>query len=428
MRLVWTPATDNVTEQANIVYDVYQAFVSHTQNFTTPTYSSDPGVSSITIPNLQPGTAYFYVVRARDAAGNRDSNIVQVQVNTDVIDNTPPIFTGVTNVSGDSPGTLVITWPTAQDDTSTQKQIRYNLYVSSSTQLPLSPTATPTATVLGTTTARIAGFAPGTKEFVVVRAVDAAGNVQTANDTEVSGQTLAAVGTDTTAPVFSSIITVTQVINPASKLTVSWGAATDDTYGATDIRYHLCASVTASDCQGSSFVDHIIATTNWGVTNAALTLLTPRTAYSVYIRPEDRSGNLENADNFSTGKTATSWSLNVQPILFGRCIACHDNYDEPAAIVGVGSAFIEAQACAASGNSNVADSGACLVKLIDPTRPEYSYIYRKVNPLNLATSPFSPAAPNSYDGLQMPRDTSGVLGADDDDIIRTWIEQGASAN
>ncbi len=433
VRLFWTPATDNVTEQPNIVYDVYQALNSHAQNFATPTFSSDPGVSSIALTGQQPGTAYFYVVRARDAVGNRDSNIVQVQVNTPLIDNTPPLFTGITSVTSDSPGTLVVTWPPAQDDTSTQKQISYALYLATSSQLPLSPTATPTVTVLGTTTARIPGFAPDTTRFVVVRAIDAAGNLQTANDKEASGHTLAAVtsadgGLDTTAPVLSANPTVTQVINPASKLNVSWPAATDDTDSASDIRYHICASATPADCQGANFVDHVIVTTNWGTTTAALTLLTPRTEYSVYVRAEDRSGNLEVADHFATQSTATSWSINVEPILFDRCIACHDTFDKPAAIVGIGSAFVEAQACVGQGTSNVADSGACLVLLIDPGRPEFSYIYRKINPLNLQTSPFSSTVPNNYDGLQMPRDSSGVIDADDDDAVRSWIEQGANAN
>jgi hypothetical protein len=72
--LAWQAATDDRTASATIVYDVYFADVAGAENFSKPTWTTPPGVTTFRTPGLPShGTAYF-VVRARDAAGNEDSN------------------------------------------------------------------------------------------------------------------------------------------------------------------------------------------------------------------------------------------------------------------------------------------------------------------------------------------------------------------
>jgi len=76
-RLAWDPASDDVTPQSAIVYDVYQATRPGGEDFSTATYTTDPGAITFTTPPLSSTVAYYFVVRARDAAGNRDSNVVE---------------------------------------------------------------------------------------------------------------------------------------------------------------------------------------------------------------------------------------------------------------------------------------------------------------------------------------------------------------
>jgi hypothetical protein len=72
--LAWQAATDDRTASAAILYDVYFAASAGAENFTKPTWTTLPGVTTFRTPGLPShGTAYF-VVRARDAAGNEDSN------------------------------------------------------------------------------------------------------------------------------------------------------------------------------------------------------------------------------------------------------------------------------------------------------------------------------------------------------------------
>ncbi len=75
--LSWDPATDNVSPSRRIVYDIYQANTSGGEDFSTPTYTTSAGATSFTTPPLTTNSYFYFVVRARDQAGNSDSNTVE---------------------------------------------------------------------------------------------------------------------------------------------------------------------------------------------------------------------------------------------------------------------------------------------------------------------------------------------------------------
>ena len=75
--LKWDPASDDVTPQKKIVYDVYQATTSGGEDFSTPTYTTTPGATSFATPALPTDAQFYFVVRARDQAGNSDANKVE---------------------------------------------------------------------------------------------------------------------------------------------------------------------------------------------------------------------------------------------------------------------------------------------------------------------------------------------------------------
>ena len=75
--LSWDPATDNVSLSRKIVYDVYQATTSAGQDFATPAYTTPAGATSFATPPLPTDKNFYFVVRARDQAGNSDSNTVE---------------------------------------------------------------------------------------------------------------------------------------------------------------------------------------------------------------------------------------------------------------------------------------------------------------------------------------------------------------
>jgi hypothetical protein len=72
--LQWSAATDNVSTAAQISYLIYQASAAGGESYATPTYTTAAGATSYTVANLNPGSTYYFVVRAKDAAGNIDTN------------------------------------------------------------------------------------------------------------------------------------------------------------------------------------------------------------------------------------------------------------------------------------------------------------------------------------------------------------------
>jgi hypothetical protein len=75
--LAWKPATDNVTPSIEIVYDIYQATAPGREDFSKATYTTPSGATSFATPALPATKTYYFVVRARDRAGNRDRNRVE---------------------------------------------------------------------------------------------------------------------------------------------------------------------------------------------------------------------------------------------------------------------------------------------------------------------------------------------------------------
>lgn len=74
--LTWSAATDPVTPSSAIVYDVYYAAAAGGENFSTPSWTTQPGATTYNVAIASSGAAYF-VVRARDQAGLEDHNAVE---------------------------------------------------------------------------------------------------------------------------------------------------------------------------------------------------------------------------------------------------------------------------------------------------------------------------------------------------------------
>jgi hypothetical protein len=75
--LSWDAATDPVTPSDQIVYDIYESGTAGGEDFATPTWMTAPGVTSFRTPGLPSHGTFYFVVRARDQAGNEDQNRVE---------------------------------------------------------------------------------------------------------------------------------------------------------------------------------------------------------------------------------------------------------------------------------------------------------------------------------------------------------------
>ena len=76
-RLDWDQAKDDVTPSTQIVYEIYQATKPGGEDFSSATYTTRHGATTFTTPPLPADQSFYFVVRARDRAGNLDSNQVE---------------------------------------------------------------------------------------------------------------------------------------------------------------------------------------------------------------------------------------------------------------------------------------------------------------------------------------------------------------
>ncbi len=76
VHLAWNAASDNLTPSSQILYEIFTAARSGGEDFASPAWTVR-GVTHFETPGVPPGE--FFVVRARDQAGNTDQNRVERQ-------------------------------------------------------------------------------------------------------------------------------------------------------------------------------------------------------------------------------------------------------------------------------------------------------------------------------------------------------------
>jgi len=184
VRLAWQAAVDpvpprNTGPSLPIEYLAFAAGTGTNFNFAAPALVTQ-NLSAV-VTGLTDGTAYRFLVRAMDHAGNVESNtVVRTAIPTHPYDDVPPIFSGVGGVTdrGDGSSALV-SWTPATDPNTPQSNappslpITYYVWVSeNATDLGTGPpgVSTQAAAVV------VTGLQSGRTYYVLVRASDAAGN------------------------------------------------------------------------------------------------------------------------------------------------------------------------------------------------------------------------------------------------------------
>ncbi len=286
----WSAASDAVTPAAQIVYDVFLATTSGAHDFTKPTLTSAPGANSAELTGLTAGSEVFVVVRARNAAGEHDSNTVE-KSGKPADDTQAPTFAGAKAATGKGGGSVEVSWEAAKDDLSPEGALSYLVYWADAAkgQTFGAPAA---ISAPGATSVVVTGLPkPKTAYYFVVRARDAAGNLDT-NSNEVSGKT----GADSAAPVFGGCLLATPV--SASSIDVSWNPAVDDSTPAALLAYNVYASKTPT---GHDFTKP--SGTFTGETHGVVTGLEANSTYYLVCRAKDASGNEDQNKSVRSAKT-----------------------------------------------------------------------------------------------------------------------------
>jgi hypothetical protein len=176
--LAWQAASSNC-QNATITYRIYRstdpAFVPDATNRIAEGISG----TAFTDTLLEPGTTYFYVVRAFDSRSGEESNLVRRSaVAPEAPDVRPPVFSGLLSAApGAQCGEIVLEWGRAEESCS--GPVAYRVYRSTDPAFVPGP-----GTLVGSSLSLgfvDAALVPGQSYTYVVRARDEAGN-EDAND------------------------------------------------------------------------------------------------------------------------------------------------------------------------------------------------------------------------------------------------------
>jgi hypothetical protein len=291
IQLSWSAATDDVSASNTIKYRVFQSATPGGEVYASPTINVGAGQTSVVVNGLQPNTSYYFVVRAVDEAGVADTNTIEKSGKTPQ-DTTPPTFAGATGITALSATSISVSWGTATDDVTPSGNIVFLPYLATSAGGE-NYLSNPTPTAGGASTYTFTGLTPNTPYYVVVRAKDAAGNIdQNTNEQSISTQQ------DVTAPTFGGATNVTNASDQSLRL--NWNPATDNSTAPANIVYSICVTQVNGGCNGGSFVETTTAT---GVTNKTFTGLNPSNTYYYVVRAKDAYGNTDTNSTQVSGST-----------------------------------------------------------------------------------------------------------------------------
>jgi len=175
IKLTWTASSP----ETNVAqYNVYRATTSGGQDYNSSLASVSAGTTTYTDTTTTDGVTYYYVVRAQDNIGNIETNTNEASATADATPPPAPTDLVATGITDDG---IQLTWTASSPETDVAQ---YNIYraTTSGGQSYTSPTYTVSS---GTTTYTDTSTTDGVTYYYVVRAQDAAGNIET-NTNEVS--------------------------------------------------------------------------------------------------------------------------------------------------------------------------------------------------------------------------------------------------
>lgn len=252
--LGWTAATDTYNAPEELVYAIYVQEGTEVTDFTSPQLTV-PGAESYIFESGMTDTAYAFVVRARDEAGNESENVELAQATTaSSLDGTPPEMSPVLIVEAVSATTLSLSWDAGTDNETALEDLRYGAWISTTPAGHDFGVAPALLTAAGVQSGSLTGLNPQTAYYVVVRALDLANN-WSENVTPQSDITFA----DTTPPVCTGI-GLTATATSSTTVLLEWNMATDDVTASSALTYRVYQSDSAATVYDGAPIASVNAT------------------------------------------------------------------------------------------------------------------------------------------------------------------------
>jgi hypothetical protein len=347
-------------------------------------------------------TDYHFVVRARDAAGNSDDNLEEIDGTTGP-DVNAPVFGGCSLATMTGATSVFVSWKPARDDVTPASELIYNVYLADAAGQEDFTFAAAQAT--GGNGVEVEDLDASTTYYFVCRATDAS-----ANEDLNTAERLARTGDDGTPPVFGGVDAVVTNVT-AKTVELSWTAALDDKSPENQLVYDVYRATTA----GAQNFEMPFATSEPGAVSITLQQLAPNTSLFVVVRARDKAGNASENVEEASAKTLVSFRTNIQEaILTNTCATpgCHTGLSP------TGDMNLEADSAGAYDDIlNVPSSGVPSKVRIKPNSTAESYLFMKIT-----------GAAGIVGSAMPPVASGGPLSPGQIQDIADWINQGAQNN
>ncbi len=168
--LSWSKASDNVTAQANLQYQVQYKKSSASTWTTAKSYTAN--ITSFTVTGLSASTAYNFRVTVKDEAGNTTYKDASATTSS-AADTTPPTFSGSISTSSITSSSVALSWSKASDNVTAQANLLYQVQYKKSSASSWTTAKSYTANITSFT---VTGLSASTTYNFRVTVKDEAGN------------------------------------------------------------------------------------------------------------------------------------------------------------------------------------------------------------------------------------------------------------
>jgi hypothetical protein len=290
--VLWDASYDNETPKKDLQYKLIYSTrnnigtVDSAEKNGTVVMGWTPGTLSRQVKGISPSNTYYFTALVRDKAGNMAVYMPQA---LSTQDSSPPVSKGQVSVSSISKDSIIVSWPPAVDDVTSQDDLQYKLLYlpHDSTKTTANPEISGTLIMDWTANARskqVNGLASSNSYYFVVMVKDEAGNKTIYPSQKVSSL-------DANAPQAESGIVVSEITSDG--VTVSWEAASDDVTAPDKLQYKVVYSTdrnidNVSEADSSGKVS-LAWTAN--IITHKVTGLEPSTTYYILALVKDEAGN-----------------------------------------------------------------------------------------------------------------------------------------
>lgn len=290
--VTWEASSDDTTSDKNLQYKLV---LSKNNNIGTVEDAErngrtvmgwTPGTLTRQVKGISPSSIYYFTALVRDDAGNV---AVYMPQRLSSPDSNPPVVKGSLAFSNISKDSLLVTWPPAVDDVTSQENLQYKLLYMPPNSMRMVVDAENNGTMIMDWTAnmrsrQVSGIQPVNSYYFVVMVKDEAGNRASYPPQKPSAS-------DTRPPDADMGVYVSEVND--RNATVSWNLASDDITPQDKLQYKVVYSKNRDIYTAQDAEAHGQTALGWtaNVTSHKVKGLEPSTTYYFVTIVKDEAGN-----------------------------------------------------------------------------------------------------------------------------------------